>query len=520
MLTLLTVCTVLAVLGTAHGGAYVLTPWVAHPEDPKLVKISMGGAGAYGLNADGDVYHRALAAGSAWEKVGESKLKEISVGGTEVYGVNTNDEVFKKVGDGPFEKIEGNLMQVSVSQKDHAWGIRSDLSVHQMIGGHWTDVGGVLQMVSIGASGVWGVDDYGDIFNRHGTHGGHETRGNGWKPVPGKLAWISSGDNIVWGVNPEGEVMYRLGVSKSNPQGDKWIYVDGHLAHLEAFHGHLVGLDFDGVIYTAEATWDESAVPAVSAKHNILDEQICGEFNVDIQPWVKLPYMVIADAGAAGHYAIDKQGKIWRSIDGVNGWAQEPDYDAFFVYVSVGKDVIWALDAIGHTFTQAPGDSTWTRHIPPLNEVMVQISISEYDAVWATSLEQSIYRWVGDYWQRVFGRAKVASVGPSGVWVITHNDDIYYRLGTRGIEPCVGLGWHLIQGKSKMITSGHNIVFSINSVDNVFRRVGINDANPTGTHWVHVEGKLSQVDVYKNELWGHDINMEVWSMRFACEQVA
>jgi len=255
-------------------------------------------------------------------------------------------------------------------------------------------------------------------------------------------------------------------------------------------------------------------------KADPLDQQICGEDDVEVSEWRTVPYMVIVDAGKAGHYGADGQGRIWKSLDGGKEWEMEPEYDAHFRYLAVGDRVLWAIDTVGHTFTKAPGDATWTRHIPPLNEVMMQVSVSEYDHVWATSLEQSIYRWVGDHWMRVFGRLKVASIGPAGVWGITHNDDIYYRIGTRGIESAVGQGWQLIQGKSKMIASGHNIVFSINSVDNVFRRVGINDDLPWGTHWRNVEGKLQQIDVYKNEIWGHDVNHKVWSLTFACKQAA
>lgn len=517
-------CVALLGLGAAD---IVVAPFAAHADAPVMTRVSLGAAGGWGLDAAGTVFHMPLG-GAAWEQM-DGEFVEISSGGTEVWAVCAGGKVYKRAGAaGAWEEVAGELMaSVDVSDNDAVWALAADDTIHRYLRetGEWSTVGGFLKTISTGPSGVWGVDKYGDTFHRKGTFGGADTRGIGWKPVPGKMKWVSTGVDTVFGANDHGEIMYRTGVTADNYLGDSWIYIAGDFAMVDSWKGHLLALDNNGVLMSSTMEVDDSAT-VVSSRHDPLDLQNCGDGDdFEISAWEKIEGMVFGDSGYHGHYAIDTEGKLWYSKDG-SDFTKEPDFDAIFTYVSVGKTMLWACDKVGHTFVKylnvEGGD--WERHIPPLNEEMMQISVSEYDVVWATTFEQSIYKWQQDRftgegsWMRIFGRAKVASIGPSGVWVITHNDDIYARKNTRGIESAVGSGWNLMDGKSKHIASGHNIVFSTNSVDNVFRRVGINDGRPYGTHWAHVDGKLRQLDVYKNTVYGFDVNQQAWRATFKCTQ--
>ena len=57
-------------------------------------------------------------------------------------------------------------------------------------------------------------------------------------------------------------------------------------------------------------------------------------------------------------------------------------------------------------------------------------------------------------------------------------------------------------GKLKWVGSGRNILVGVNSNDDIFYRAGMSAANPTGTKWVQVSGKLMQIDIHENEVVG------------------
>ena len=49
---------------------------------------------------------------------------------------------------------------------------------------------------------VWGVNAFGHIFRR---------RGNGWQQIGGRLQHVSCGESGVWGVNSGSAIYYRKG---------------------------------------------------------------------------------------------------------------------------------------------------------------------------------------------------------------------------------------------------------------------------------------------------------------------
>ena len=69
--------------------------------------------------------------------------------------------------------------QISVSDKDHVWGVNSGDYIYRRTGDSWQQVSGRLKVVSVGQSGVWGVNSNDDIFYRTGTYGDPDTQGTG-----------------------------------------------------------------------------------------------------------------------------------------------------------------------------------------------------------------------------------------------------------------------------------------------------------------------------------------------------
>ena len=78
------------------------------------------------------------------------------------------------------------MKQVSVSDKDHVWGVNNGDYIYRRTGNSWQQVSGRLKVVSVGQSGVWGVNSNDDIFYRTGTYGDPDTQGTGVSIVHGR----------------------------------------------------------------------------------------------------------------------------------------------------------------------------------------------------------------------------------------------------------------------------------------------------------------------------------------------
>ena len=71
-------------------------------------------------------------------------------------------------------------------------------------------------------------------------------------------------------------------------------------------------------------------------------------------------------------------------------------------------------------------------------------------------------------------------------------------------------GWQKIDGKLDWISSGAaGEVWGVAKTE-IFKRRGVSIGNPTGTGWTKVEGNLSQVDVYKGQIWGVDTLQKIY----------
>lgn len=88
------------------------------------------------------------------------------------------------------------------SNGEQTWATRfSNQNIFTLQNGVWVHIVGGLTHVTVGKSGVWGVNENDEIFYRQGVTLG-TPYGTGWKKLPGALKQIDAGSSgVVYGVN-------------------------------------------------------------------------------------------------------------------------------------------------------------------------------------------------------------------------------------------------------------------------------------------------------------------------------
>jgi len=138
----------------------------------------------------------------------------------------------------PYEIIPGPPMQcIAVSDKNRVWGVGKDESIWRRSGSSWERINGRLKHISVGESGVWGVQSDGNVYYRVGTYLDIDTAGSGWEKVPvpqdkvrnrmtlRKPRTVAVGtDMVAITADNEGAIYYREGICSENPTGTDWIY--------------------------------------------------------------------------------------------------------------------------------------------------------------------------------------------------------------------------------------------------------------------------------------------------------
>tara|TARA_B100000424_G_C22944412_1_gene502585 strand:+ start:2857 stop:5037 length:2181 start_codon:yes stop_codon:yes gene_type:complete len=121
----------------------------------------------------------------------------------------------KKKSIGGWEKIKGELTEISASGKDWLWGINEGkiyTCKKPCKNGDWKHISGELIQLDGGNKEVWGVNKNDNIYKMNQDHS------NEWRKIPGKLMFVSQGEGWIWGINKDNQV-YRC---KSPCNGD-WI---------------------------------------------------------------------------------------------------------------------------------------------------------------------------------------------------------------------------------------------------------------------------------------------------------
>lgn len=161
----------------------------------------------------------------------------------------------------------GRLKQVSTNDKD-LYGTNSEDGIWRIprtstSGIDWVRLPGYLSWVStFGAKdkgSVWGVNKYDQIFC-------YLEDKNDWLLVGGQLIQISVGPSGVWGVNRQKQLFYRKNVGCTTSSVDEWIKVSGTFKHVSVGRDRVVALrETEGKKEAIEYTlpYDENSKPRI-----------------------------------------------------------------------------------------------------------------------------------------------------------------------------------------------------------------------------------------------------------------
>merc|ERR1711881_10373 len=126
------------------------------------------------------------------------------------------------------------------------------------------------------------------------------------------------------------------------------------------------------------------------------------------------------------------------------------------------------------------------------------------------------YRWTGSRWNFITRGYRHVTVGPSGVWAIDNNGDMWWRMETYGGGFTDGNGWgSVMHGHQKWlwVDSGVDMVMAVDTEGRVFKRI-ISASDLTGADhggWQEVGGqKLRMIDIGPNAVWGVNGAGEIW----------
>ncbi|XP_070178984.1 perivitellin-2 31 kDa subunit-like isoform X1 [Littorina saxatilis] len=223
--------------------------------------VSVGPSGVWGITSkEGYTAHRVGTYGTSgstngteWNRITESDkgaLRQLSVGDGAIWGITVHGNVACRGGitkDAVFGTYwlawANKRRDIAVSAKGQLVGISEDghfmyregLNSQCTSKGNWVGTRSELSLsrISVGAAGIWAVDDQQNVFYRPGTLGDNGAVGNGWQHVPGFLKTISVGTSHVIGVSPNQHIWRRDGVTETNPGGTKWVQIPGTLVDVD-----------------------------------------------------------------------------------------------------------------------------------------------------------------------------------------------------------------------------------------------------------------------------------------------
>ncbi|XP_019639652.1 PREDICTED: IgGFc-binding protein-like [Branchiostoma belcheri] len=268
------------------------------------------------------------------------------------------------------------------------------------IGGtSWDTCPGSLSFVTIGWSGVWGVNSRGVVFYRVGTAGKEGHFGKEWKQIDGNLAQISSGKGIVWG-----------GITDKVWYGKVWRLVTGQPLRSVC------------VSSSSNFVWGVSTTGTVWRRTGITTSNLIGT------GWQQVPGgsairggLSHVSIGYCGVWGVTSSGVIWHRSgtyggkgSAGTGWVQVTGYQ--LVSISVGYNVVWGVSTIGQVFirigimAQTPQGTAWRLVGGSLTQIYVS---SSSNRVWGCGLSHHIYLRVGISWSS--GREDVPVDGSKSV---------------------------------------------------------------------------------------------------------
>ncbi len=193
--------------------------WTIMPGHLKHVSVGDDGE-VWGVNSEDEIY---TWTGSGWHYHTIGHLKQISVGDDHnIWGVNSLDMIYKwgiyVYPYHPWMYISGELKHVSVGYQGYeVWGVNSNDWIYRWdaLWG-WERMPGQLKQISVGSgSAIWGVNSEDEIYKWNNSS-------YSWVRItPGHLKYISVNYNgSVWGVNSEDEIYKLVKHYQSNAENE------------------------------------------------------------------------------------------------------------------------------------------------------------------------------------------------------------------------------------------------------------------------------------------------------------
>lgn len=225
-----------------------------------------------------------------------------------------------------WERISGQLAQISVGRANHVWGVNNKDQIFRWDGFRWLSVSGLLKQVSVGEDGVvWGVNAGGQIFER--------TPSGGWREIPGLARTVSVGSaSTIWALNDKDQIFRWT--------GNTWQSVPGLLQSLgAASDGSVWGVNAQGGIF---------------------------ELSNNAQWIVKSGQAFQVSVGGARHiWVVNKKGDIFRWQNG--RWELVPGN---LKQIAVGSDgTVWGINAEGAIFRYRTSMECTTTANCPANKI-------------------------------------------------------------------------------------------------------------------------------------------------------
>ncbi len=185
-----------------------------------------------------------------WTKIAGA-LRQVDVSDLEMWGVNAGDAIYKRPADGSgsWIRVDGALRHVSASGNGYIWGVNKKHDIYvckKPCSGAWKHIPGKLRQIDGGEQYAFGSNAGKDVYRR-------AIDGSGdWYKIPGgkKMKYVSVGGSMVFGVDNYGLIWQcTLPCNKG-----EWVEVESCLEVeiVEAAVGEIVVATLDGLVLKKE----------------------------------------------------------------------------------------------------------------------------------------------------------------------------------------------------------------------------------------------------------------------------
>ena len=314
-------------------------------------------------------------------------------------------------------------------------------------------------VVGVGKAGVWAITRQQEVMM--------EVSGR-WRVLAGsRLVWIAVSSHV-WGVDTRRRLVFRRGVTKDTPRGTAWVRVGGstNYSRVDTWGEDVWALDTEGNIYRRDTR----------------------------KPGNTKELLIHVSVGPDSVYGVNSRRELVREVEGV--WSKV-DTPYRWRLVDVGGGEVWGVDTGHRVFYWSMEEGEEWKEVEGR---MVQVVVTDSGVAWGVDPRGRVVvrRRDGGWKDAGAPRARVVAAGSAGVWVVGRNHEVYFRRGSPGEDGGV---WIKVDGILKWISSNTN-VWGIGTDNRVFIREGVTEEVPEGVEWKEVDGRLTQVDAWGEEVRG------------------